>query len=155
MKDTGFTLGEVLVVTLIITVLASIAIPSFINYRHQAYDATLKSDMHSYVTAVGVWQAEHGELPPDASVFTDYTAKSPGTFYAMYYRDGDQPGVAKAQDGYVIYGYHESGRTLAYSTFEEKYHNNFGGRGKVLDPLGSPDRELVNTAVGNWKSFDW
>lgn len=46
--DGGFTLVELLVVMIVIAVLAAIAIPVFSAQRQQGYDATAKSDLHTW-----------------------------------------------------------------------------------------------------------
>ena len=60
-KEQGFTLIEILVVILIIGVLASIAIPAFLNQRASAIDAGLKSDMKNMALELGTWQISSKE----------------------------------------------------------------------------------------------
>ncbi len=51
MKARGFTLIELLIVVVIIGILASIAIPKFINTKQKAYVAQMKSDLKNLATA--------------------------------------------------------------------------------------------------------
>lgn len=50
-RERGFSLVEILVVILVIGILASIAIPVFLNHRKSAYDAALKDDVRSIALA--------------------------------------------------------------------------------------------------------
>lgn len=50
-RERGFSLVEILVVILVIGILASIAIPAFLNHRKSAYDAALKDDVRSIALA--------------------------------------------------------------------------------------------------------
>jgi len=62
--DDGFSLIELLVVMIIIGILASIAIPIFLNQRQTAYDTQAKSDTRTAATM-------------EVSYFTDFGAYSP------------------------------------------------------------------------------
>lgn len=157
-RDRGFTLVELLVVIIIIGIIAAIAIPAFLNQRTKAYDAAVKSDLRNYAQVAKLHQTEEGVLPTSSAPFLAYSAKSKGTSYAIYYRDGNQNGVAEAQDGFVIYGYHEStGKLYAYTTFKKpEYVASFASPpAKVLTPSGSAYSGHVNTTSGTWRSFSW
>ncbi|MGH7538672.1 MAG: type IV pilin protein [Gemmatimonadales bacterium] len=47
----GFTLIELLIVVVIIGILASIAIPKFVNTKEKTYIASMKSDLRNLATA--------------------------------------------------------------------------------------------------------
>jgi type IV pilus assembly protein PilA len=57
--EKGFTLIELLVVILIIGILAAIAIPSFINQRSKAQDASTKSMAKTAQTAMETYATDH------------------------------------------------------------------------------------------------
>lgn len=59
-NEFGFTLIEILVVILIIGILASIAIPVFLNQRKKAADATIHSDIKTAAGGVETWSAGGG-----------------------------------------------------------------------------------------------
>jgi prepilin-type N-terminal cleavage/methylation domain-containing protein len=58
-SDQGFTLIELLVVILIIGVLAAIAIPSFLNQKSKAYDASAKEMARTAETAAEAYSTDH------------------------------------------------------------------------------------------------
>lgn len=55
----GFTLIELLVVILIIGILAAIAIPSFLNQKNKANDASAKSQVRTGQTAMETYSTDH------------------------------------------------------------------------------------------------
>lgn len=56
--EDGFSMVELLVIMVIISVLAAIAIPMFLNQRRNGYESALKSDLKNAATALESWAAE-------------------------------------------------------------------------------------------------
>jgi type IV pilus assembly protein PilA len=61
-SDQGFTLIELLVVILIIGILAAIAIPTFLNQKGKAYDASAKEMARSASLAAETYSTDHNGL---------------------------------------------------------------------------------------------
>jgi type IV pilus assembly protein PilA len=66
-EEQGFTLIELLVVILIIGILAAIAIPSFINQRGKAQDATAKADARTAQTAMETYFTDNQDYNTTAA----------------------------------------------------------------------------------------
>ena len=58
-RDEGFTMVELLMVMLIIGILATIALPTFLHTRQNAYGSAMKSDLRSAVTAENAYLTDH------------------------------------------------------------------------------------------------
>ncbi len=59
-EDEGFTLIELLVVIIIIGVLASIAIPTFLNQRAKANESAMKADLRNVAVFAETFWADNG-----------------------------------------------------------------------------------------------
>jgi type IV pilus assembly protein PilA len=73
-QEKGFTLIELLVVILIIGILAAIAIPSFLNQKSKATDASAKELARSAQTAAETYSTDHNG---------SYTGVSPAALNAI------------------------------------------------------------------------
>ena len=66
----GFTLVEVMIVTSIIALIASIAVPSYQRARKRAQVNALINEMRVTGDAFQLYSAEKGSLPPNSSGFS-------------------------------------------------------------------------------------
>ncbi len=62
-SDDGFSLVELLVIMIIIGLLASIAVPLYLDQRKKGHDADAKSDVDAVAKIVGSYVSEHDSLP--------------------------------------------------------------------------------------------
>lgn len=60
----GFTLVELMIVVLIITILAAIVYPRFSGASEMASESALAQDLHYLRTQVEVYTAQHSGIPP-------------------------------------------------------------------------------------------
>ena len=75
-KRGGFTLIEVIAVTVILGVLASMMIPSINGAGNKARNAKLKNDLVTIDQAIGVYKLENGQLPKDLAALVPNYLKS-------------------------------------------------------------------------------
>ncbi len=75
----GFTLIEVLIVTVIIGIIAAIAVPKFAATKEKAYDRTVMSDIRRAQVAAEAYYADNLTYPASASD-ADFTPSSGVTF---------------------------------------------------------------------------
>lgn len=62
-SDQSFSLRELLAVTLIIGLLASIAVPLFLDQRKKGHDAAAKNSLNSVATAIVGYAETNAKLP--------------------------------------------------------------------------------------------
>ncbi len=66
-KEVGFTLIELLVVIGIISILATIAISAYQNYKIRAFDTAAKADLKNAITAIETYYLDNDTYPANSS----------------------------------------------------------------------------------------
>lgn len=61
----GFTMTELLITMLLVTILSAIAYPSYLNQRDKALYAEAEAIAASYAVPLNEYKLNHGEYPPD------------------------------------------------------------------------------------------
>src|SRR5262249_7987738 len=74
-RQSGFTLIELLVAVAIIGILAAIAIPQF-NYRRNAFDASVISDLRNAATGQETYFADHTTYSSACTTLPGFTKSS-------------------------------------------------------------------------------
>lgn len=126
----GFTVFEVLTVTIIITILAAIAIPNFIRSKDNAYEASLETNARTLRLMLETYKVDNAEYPEDLRTLgRDATNRSynktianpisrntgiveNGAWAIMYTGTTGPPGMVSYQpvlDKYYIFGYDAEG----------------------------------------------
>jgi type IV pilus assembly protein PilA len=83
--EEGFTLIELLVVVIIIGILATVAIPVFLNQRESAWQSSVEADLRNAATDMETYFAANGSYSSDAingsedSSGTDWTSPDGGS----------------------------------------------------------------------------
>lgn len=65
-NNSAFTLVEILIVTAIIAIMASIAIPNILRARLNARVSRVASNLKTFATGFQMYAVDHGALPPDS-----------------------------------------------------------------------------------------
>ena len=90
--ERAFTLIELLIVTVIIGLLATIAIPQFDAVRQRAYNSAALSDLKSASLAIEEYLADNFALPDETESIDSGFAFTPGvSFRTFSIRDASDP----------------------------------------------------------------
>lgn len=113
-QDAGFTLMELMIVMAIISVLATLAVPSFIGAIKSAREAVLKEDLHVMRAAIDSYTMDKQKAPQSLddlvqegylrSIPEDPMTRSKDTWVtdtsdALYSLDQTEPGIADIHSG--------------------------------------------------------
>ncbi len=60
----AFTLVEILIVVVILGIIAAIVLPQFSNASQMARESSIKDDLRYLRTQIGVFKAQHEDMPP-------------------------------------------------------------------------------------------
>jgi type II secretion system protein G len=72
----GFTLIELLIVVVIIGILASIAIPKFVNTKEKSYVAQMKSDLRNLATAEEAFFYDSTSYTTSLAMLNNFTSSA-------------------------------------------------------------------------------
>jgi general secretion pathway protein G len=117
----GFTLIEILIVMVIITILAGISVAMYQPALNRAHEAALKEDLHDMREAIDAFHADKNKWPPtlDALVTEKYLREipvDPFTQAADWRTTPSEPDPTNPQDEPGISDVHSASDRLSPST---------------------------------------
>lgn len=149
-RESGFTLIEILVVVLIIGILASIAIPVFLNQRRQALDAQLQSDMKTVATWMETNKVKNNNVEYPRIAKTWYAAGGTATDYPNWPADlklSNSTGIitSDSRDSQAYFGGNSAPVGSGFCIEGQVLNSNFD-----LTASASPKRMWYNSLKGGF-----
>jgi general secretion pathway protein G len=129
----GFTLIEVLIVVVIMSVLAATIIPQFASSTNDAKASALKFNLHEFRQTIEVYKLQHNGIPPALTA-----SNLPGLVYATN-SSGVNNGLTAPDSTHLIGPYIQGGALPA---------NPFDGKTTVSQSAVFPP--TATTAAGGW-----
>jgi type IV pilus assembly protein PilA len=122
----GFTLVELLVVTVILGVLAAIAVQVFLNQRSKGYDALIKSDLRNAASAEEAFLASNDRYSVQSPIGPELSAEGFQYSSGRDYSGGTPTIVVSAvgSQSYCLTARSAGGDLIAYNSA-----NGFGSGG--------------------------
>ena len=116
----GFTLIEILIVMVIITILSGISVAMYGNGVKKANEATLKQDLHEMREAIDAYHADKNKWPPtlDALVTEKYLReipRDPFTQAVDWRTTPSEPDPTNPQDEPGISDVHSASEQLSFT----------------------------------------
>jgi len=72
-ESRGFTLVELMIVTVVLGILVAIALPNFVSMKSRAVDASMKCDLHGAMVVLEDYKIQFSQYPSDAATFQNAT----------------------------------------------------------------------------------
>lgn len=133
--ERGFTLIELLVVVIVLGVLTSVAVPTYLHQRRKAVDTSLRADVRSLALAMETWIADNPGQPgtDDPAALRAAGFKRSSNFNFVY------AGINPTNDGYCLVA--SNSRSSAGNTWNYVVYDSLAGglmnNGRLWDWSGT------------------
>ncbi len=136
-KATGFTLMEILIVVVILSILAIAVVPQFMDAPDQARVAKTKADIRNIETALSMYKLDNFNYPSTSQGLEALTSKPSGTPEAKNWKPGGYLSQLPKDQWGTPYQYLNPGNYGPIDVY------SFGADGQ-------PGGDGFNADIGNW-----